>query len=173
MSRGSRVREIRPPMKLTFRPTVVPSDLEAVRQIVQSTGFFTDDEIDIAVELADAELGAAGSSGYNFIFCEREGRVLGYTCFGPVICTEGSYDLYWIAVHRDHQGSGVGGRLLARTEKSIRGMGGRRIYIETASRELYRPTQGFYLKAGYTKEAVLRDFYSEGDSKIIYVKHLG
>lgn len=160
-------------MKLTFRETVILSDLDAVRDIVESTGFFTHEEIDVAVELADAELEAGGSSGYNFIFCEDgDGKILGYTCFGPVICTDGSFDLYWIAVHRDRQGSGIGRELLARTEERIRGMGGQRIYIETASRELYSPTQGFYRKAGYEKEAVLKDYYSKGDSKIIFVKHL-
>lgn len=161
-------------MKLTFRETVVPSDLEAVREIVESTGFFTGEEVDVAVELADAELVAEGSSGYNFMFCEDgNGKVLGYTCFGPVICTEGSFDLYWIAVHPDRQGSGIGRELLVRTEEKIRSMGGMRIYIETASRDLYRPTQGFYLHSGYHMEATLKDFYSKGDSKIIYVKHLG
>lgn len=162
------------PLKRSYRETVTPSDLDAVREIVESTGFFTDDEVDVAVDLADAGLNEEGLGGYHFIFCEdRGGNVLGYTCFGPVICTEGSYDLYWIAVHRDIQGSGIGRELLKRTEERIRDMGGHRIYIETASRELYRPTRSFYLRAGYEEEAVLRDYYSRGDSKIIYVKHLG
>lgn len=160
-------------MKLTFRETVTPSDLEAVRKIVESTGFFTGEEVDVAVELVDAGLTSEGLSSYHFIFCDdNRGNVVGYTCFGPVICTEGSFDLYWIAVHRDSQGSGLGKALLVRTEERIREMGGVRIYIETASRDLYKPTQGFYLKSGYGQDAVLRDYYAKGDSKIIYVKHL-
>ncbi|HPI92993.1 MAG TPA: GNAT family N-acetyltransferase [Deltaproteobacteria bacterium] len=161
-------------MKLSYRETVLPSDLRAVREVVESTGFFTGEEVDVAVELVDAGLQGQSLSGYYFIFCEDgSGALLGYTCFGPVICTEGSFDLYWIAVHPDRQGSGIGGDLLARTEEKIRTMGGARIYIETASRDLYKPTQGFYMNAGYEQEAVLKDYYSKGDSKIIYVKHLG
>jgi ribosomal protein S18 acetylase RimI-like enzyme len=160
-------------MKYTYRDRVFPQDLETVRQIVQSTGFFTDEEVEVAVDLADAGLSGESISSYLFVFCQDEdAKVLGYTCYGPVPCTVGSFDLYWIAVHRDSQGQGIGKELLRRTEKKIRAMDGRRIYIETSSRDLYKPTQGFYLNAGYHAEATLKDYYSRGDSKIIYVKHL-
>lgn len=148
--------------------------MDAVRSLVDATGFFTPDEVDMAVELVDAGLSGGSISSYLFLFCEDASRtVLGYTCYGPVPCTVGSFDLYWIAVHPGHQGSGIGRNLLKRTEEKIRGLDGMRIYIETASRELYRPTQGFYARCGYHQEAVLKDYYSPGDSKIIYVKHLG
>ena len=160
-------------MKLTYRDHVLPGDLLSVRQIVEATGFFTDEEVDVAVELVDAGLNGESLGSYLFCFCEdASGRDLGYTCYGPIICTVGSFDLYWIAVHPDCQGTGIGGELLRRTESKIRSMHGKRIYIETASRDLYKPTQGFYSKAGYHAEATLKDYYSEGDSKIIYVKHL-
>jgi ribosomal protein S18 acetylase RimI-like enzyme len=160
-------------MKYTFRDLVIPKDMKNVKKIVESTGFFTDEEIEVAVELVDAGLSGGSISDYLFCFCEdKGGRVLGYTCYGRIPCTESSFDLYWIAVHSDHQGSGIGRDLLGRTEKKIRALKGKRVYIETSSRELYRPTQGFYIKAGYHPEATLKDYYSPGDSKIIYVKHL-
>lgn len=156
------------------RNHVVPSDRETVRKIVDSTGFFTAEEIEVAVELVDAGLSGESISDYLFLFCEdNHGKTVGYTCYGRIPCTVGSFDLYWIAVHKDHQGLGIGRELLVRTEEKIKKMGGMRIYIETSSRDLYKPTQGFYLKAGYHVEATLEDFYTTGDSKIIYVKHLG
>lgn len=172
MSRSMCPKTARSPLQVTFRETVVSSDPDAVREIVESTGFFSVEEVDVAVDLAYAGLEEGGASGYHFMFCEDGRNILGYTCFGPVICTDGSFDLYWIAVHRDRQGRGIGRELLARTEEKIRGMGGQRIYIETASRDLYRPTRTFYQNAGYEREAVLKDYYSRGDSKIIFVKHL-
>ncbi len=160
-------------MKYTYRDHVIPSDLDAVRRIVESTGFFTDEEIEVAVDLADAGLSGGSISDYLFIMCEDfSGKVLGYTCYGRIPCTVASYDLYWIAVSKDCQGSGIGKELLSRTEEKIRKKNGRNIYIETSSRDLYKSTQGFYLHAGYQKEATLKDYYSPGDSKIIYVKHL-
>lgn len=147
--------------------------MKTVKGIVESTGFFTAEEIEVAVELVDAGASGGSISDYLFLFCaDKSGKVLGYTCYGRIPCTVGSFDLYWIAVHSDHQGSGIGKNLLVRTEKKIRAIKGMRVYIETSSRDLYKRTQGFYLNAGYHQEATLHDYYSPGDSKIIYVKHL-
>jgi ribosomal protein S18 acetylase RimI-like enzyme len=160
-------------MKYIFRDHILPADMKNVKGIVESTGFFTAEEIEVAVELVDAGLSGGSISDYLFLFCENKGgKVLGYTCYGRIPCTVGSFDLYWIAVHSDYQGLSIGKELLVRTEKKIRAMGGMGVYIETSSRDLYKPTQGFYLKAGYHEEATLKDYYSPGDSKIIYVKHL-
>jgi len=62
--------------------------------------------------------------------------------------------------------------LLERTEKKIGKMGGKRINVDTSSRDQYEPTRSFYRAGGYEQEAVLKDFYSPGDDKIICVKQL-
>jgi hypothetical protein len=48
----------------------------------------------------------------------------------------------------------------------------RKVYIETSSRPIYESTRQFYLKTGYRVEAILQDFYADGDSKYIFVKDL-
>ncbi|HQP29743.1 MAG TPA: GNAT family N-acetyltransferase [Deltaproteobacteria bacterium] len=156
---------------MNFRYQVLPSDCEDVRRIVDSTGFFYPDEVDMAVELVQAHLEQGPDSGYHFVFAQDAGGVHGYTCYGPVACTRGSFDLYWIAVDKNRQQQGLGRELLEHTEICIQASGGMRVYIETSARELYRPTQRFYERCGYEAEARLKDFYAPGDSKIIYVKH--
>ncbi|MEW6238540.1 MAG: GNAT family N-acetyltransferase [Candidatus Omnitrophota bacterium] len=155
---------------LSYRETVNPDDADNVGNIVKSTGFFAEDEILIAVELVQERLEKGLPSGYHFLFADLNGRTVGYTCFGPIPATSCSYDLYWIAVHDEFRGMGIGKELLKRTEPLIAKLGGRRIYIETSSRDLYEPTRAFYLKCGYIQEAFLTDFYHPGDSKVIYVK---
>ena len=155
---------------ITWREEPVPSDAESVRDIVLSSGFFSAEEKEIAVELVRERLQKGLSSGYFFLFAEEQGRVTGYACFGPIPGTRDGYDLYWIAVMDEMRGLGTGKGILARAERKIRDSGGRRIYIETSSRERYRPTRAFYHKSGYVREAVLKDFYAPGDDKIIYVK---
>jgi len=153
-----------------WRETVLPDDPEHVREIVSSTGFFSQDEIDIAVDLVAERLEKGIESGYHFIFAEVDGKTVGYTCFGPIPATQGSYDLYWIAVHNDYRGAGIGKQLLAISEAAIRQLGGARIYIETSGRDQYNSTRAFYLRCTYTEAAILTDFYAPGDAKYIYVK---
>ncbi|MBN2012255.1 GNAT family N-acetyltransferase [candidate division KSB1 bacterium] len=157
---------------LAFRDDVQPNDPEHVRDIVTSSGFFSDEEINIAVELVTERLEKGLASGYYFIFADENGRTVGYACFGPIPGTRASYDLYWIAVHDNQRGQGIGKQLLQRSEHSINQLGGKRIYIETSSRDQYVPTRSFYINNEYDTAAVLDDFYAPGDSKYIFVKEL-
>src|ERR1041384_1382619 len=108
--------------------------------------------------------------GYNFIV-EREGeRVLGFACYGPRDLTSGVFDLYWIAVDSTLHRSGVGRRLLTATEAAVCQAGGRMLIAETSGTTHYTPTRMFYVGMGYTMEATIKDFYSEGDDLAIFVK---
>ena len=156
--------------QLTLRHTVTAADREAVRRLVAVTDFFRPDEIDVAVELVDERLGKGEASGYLFIFAEAEGEVVGYTCYGPIACTLGSFDLYWIAVDPAHQGSGIGRLLLLEAERQIVASDGRHIYIETSGRPQYEPTRAFYLRCGYEVAAVFPDFYDLDDDKVVWRK---
>jgi N-acetylglutamate synthase-like GNAT family acetyltransferase len=155
-----------------FRQEIVPSDIQAIEEIVRSSGFFSTAETDIACELAAERLDQGEKSSYRFLFLEEKGKVVGYTCYGLIPATAGSYDLYWIAVSPNFRGKGLGKILLLKTEELIAGVGGRQVYAETSSRAQYVPTQLFYEGCDYVPEAVLTDFYAPGDSKIIYSKLL-
>ena len=160
-------------MILHYRDRIVKSDIRTVREIVEATGFFTLAEIDVAIELVQEHLDKGIASGYFFLLAEDGQDVtLGYTCYGPIPCTQDSFDLYWIAVRPDHQGCGIGKNLLSQSEQAIAELGGSRIYIETSSRISYTPTREFYLKSGYHNVAALKDFYAPGDDKIIFCKEL-
>jgi ribosomal protein S18 acetylase RimI-like enzyme len=157
---------------IVYREEVNDQDWERVRSIIASSGFFYPQEVDVAVELIEERLHKGIASGYLFLFAEQAGRTLGYTCFGPIACTLMSFDLYWIAVHNDYRGRGLGRALLEQSERLIAQRGGRRVYIETSSRQQYEPTRQFYRRCGYREEAVLREFYGPGDDKLVYVKVL-
>jgi GNAT superfamily N-acetyltransferase len=160
-------------MAPVLRAGVRPSDREAVRRLVVSTGFFSADEEAIAVELVDEALAKGETiAGYHFVFAEEAGRPVGYVCFGPIAGTAASHDLYWIVVEGGRRGGGLG-RLLERAcAEGVRALGGRRIYVDTSSRAQYGPTRAFYLACGYREAARLDDFYAAGDGKVIFVKVL-
>ena len=157
---------------LSFREEVLPGDPGTVRDIVASTGFFYDHEIEVAVELVEERLRQGLKSGYLFLFAEQGGRTVGYACFGEIACTVGSYDLYWIAVHGDCRSKGIGKVLLQKTETLIAGRKGRAVWVETSGQKKYAATRNFYLRSGYREEAVLKGFYGPDDDKFIFVKYL-
>lgn len=158
--------------KFKIRNEVNPEDPDRVRDIVASTNFFQDYEIDVAVELVHENLTKGDESGYNFLFVEIDSKTVAYSCFGLIPCTESSFDLYWIVVHNDYRGLGIGKKLLALTEKAITKMNGTTVYAETSSQEKYGPTRLFYYKNHFFEEARLKNFYRKYDDKIIYTKML-
>lgn len=153
-----------------IRTEVKPEDIDSVREIVVSTNFFHDYEIDVAVELVQENLAKGIESGYNFLFVEMDGKTVAYSCFGLIPCTESSFDLYWIVVHNDYRGHGIGKKLLALTEQACAQMGSTAIYAETSSQPKYEPTRRFYSSNLYIEEARLKDFYKDGDDKLVYSK---
>ncbi len=157
---------------IRFRCEVRPEDAAAVRRIVAATGFFHADEVGVAQELVDTRVVQGDASGYFFVFAERDGAVIGYSCFGPVPCTRTSYDLYWIAVDPTIQGGGVGRVLLRETEDAVRQRGGTRLYAETSGRPQYAATRAFYERTGFDQAEVLDDFYDVGDARVTYCKVL-
>ena len=143
-----------------------------MREIVSSSGFFSPAEVDVAIELVEDCLRNGLASPYRFVFADVNGGTAGFTCYGPIECTIGSFDLYWIAVHDHDRRSGIGRQLMDQTERLIAQEGGERIYVETSARLQYEPTRRFYLACGYSVAAVLDDFYAPGDGKIILAKQL-
>lgn len=159
--------------KFSFRQEAWEGDEMSVRRLCQSTGFFSEEEIEVAGELVEAYLKEGKASGYNFIFCEADGHLIGYSCFGRICLTESSFDLYWIVVEKAWQGKGLGKKILEMTETAAIRLGCKRIYAETSSRRQYQPTVSFYENQGYFNEATIADFYRPGDAKLIFVKVLG
>jgi ribosomal protein S18 acetylase RimI-like enzyme len=159
--------------EVSFRYDVTAGDVETVRNIVEATGYFSLAEVAVAVELVQEHLSkGAAASGYYFIFAEHGGRTVGYVCYGPIPCTISSFNLYWIAVHPEFQRQGLGKALMREAERLIIVARGTRIYIDTSYKAQYDETRAFYESLGYALGALLKDFYSPGDDKVIYYKVL-
>lgn len=144
------------------------SDRAPLEAILRSTNVFHEHEIAIALELIDADPG----QGYRFFVADVDGRVAGYACYGRTPCTDGTWDLYWIAVDPHRHGSGIGRSLMSAVMDAIRAEGGRLVVIETASKPAYDKTRAFYLAYGCQEVARVPDFYAIGDDKIVYTIEL-
>jgi D-alanine-D-alanine ligase len=172
-----------PPLDLRFRQDVLDVDRRSVRRLIDETGLFRVDEVEVAVELVETRLEKGFASGYHFLFAEREGMIgnaalvgdaelIGYACFGPIACTVSSWDLYWIAVRPAQQSQGIGLRLMTEVQRLVREHGGTQMYIDTSDRPEYTPTRVFYQRCGFRIAATLENFYDRNDGKVVWHKML-
>lgn len=153
---------------MNFRTQLKTEDIEDLKEILISSGFFYPSEVSIIKELAEENITKGEKSGYIFNLAENKGKIIAFTCYGHVPGTASSYDLYWIATHQSQRGQGIGKTMLDKVVDDIRHRGGKNIWIETASRELYAPTRAFYEAYGCKKIAELPEFYGPDDNKITY-----
>jgi ribosomal protein S18 acetylase RimI-like enzyme len=162
------------PIKMRIRP-INPGDRSRIYEIVTAAGNFNDPEIATAMELVDEALEKGEKSSYIIVVAEMPvaaATVAGYACYGSTPLTEGVFDLYWIAVHPETQGRGVGRELIQHVEEDIRSRGGRMLLIETSSRDGYEATIGFYKRTNYELAARIKNFYRIGDDKLVFLKEL-
>ncbi|HNP34257.1 MAG TPA: GNAT family N-acetyltransferase [Woeseiaceae bacterium] len=160
---------------MRWRTKVDEADCEAIRGLVAATGFFSAEEVEIAVELVAETVAGGKESDYRFVVLdsdEQDGTITAYACYGRIPLTQASFDLYWIAVAPDAQRSGLGRETLQQAEAAAREEGATTMYVDTSGRDQYRPTRSFYERAGYSVAARFTDFYAPGDDKIIYSKRL-
>ncbi len=147
-------------------------DKPAIMQILRNTPEFKPSEVVIAEEVIDSYLKDPCRSGYHILVAELDSTVTGYICFGPTPLTEGTWDIYWMAVAQDRRKQGIGSVLLDSAEKNIREAEGRLSIIETSSQPSYANTRHFYSRHGYEVIARIPDFYALGDDKVILQKRL-
>ena len=78
---------------MTWRTKLRPGDVAAVHALVRDTGFFSEEEQLVAVELVEERLAKGAASGYEFVFADaadRPGELRASACDGPVPATESS-----------------------------------------------------------------------------------
>jgi ribosomal protein S18 acetylase RimI-like enzyme len=150
--------------------SMTTKDKSAVMRILQNTPEFTPAEVVLAEELIEASLFNPTESGYFILAAEIDAHIAGYVCYGPTPITEGTWDLYWIAVDHNIQGQGIGKKLMEAAEEKIRQAKGRLVLVETSSKPGYEKTNLFYQRIGYKEAARIIDFYAIGDDQVIYEK---
>lgn len=158
-----------------------PGHRARLGELLVKTGAFNADEIAVALALFDASQVSTGGGDtgvtdappdYEFVGAFDGERLVGYACFGATPATDGTYDLYWLAVDPDVQGRGIGRALVRDVEARLVARGGRLLVVETSSRPGYAGTRQFYARSGYTEAARVRDFYAPADDRILLTTRL-
>jgi ribosomal protein S18 acetylase RimI-like enzyme len=156
---------------IKIRP-MVSNDRAEIMKILHATPEFTPAEVKVAEELIDLYLQHGTASDYHIQVARVVSNTAGYICYGPTPLTEGTWDIYWIAVAADRQGRGIGHALMAEAEAEISRAGGRLVLIETSSKAGYEKARNFYKSRNYELIASIPDFYTPGDDKLVLQKRL-
>ena len=112
-------------------------------------------------------------AGPQFWLTDDEGGPVAVAYYAPERMTEGTWNLYLIAVHPQHQGKGRGSALLRQVEAALAERGERVLLVETSGLPEFDRTRAFYRSNGYNEEARIRDFHQAGEDKVIFRKVLG
>ena len=157
---------------MKIRP-LVKKDRARLLSMLIKTRSFTSAEIDVAMELIDIVLKDLMQKDYT-IHCivDDQDQAIGYICYGPTPMTQGTYDLYWIAVDSEFQKQGVGSKLLVFLDEAVRTRGGRMILADTSTIPHYEKTRKFYLKNGFEEVARVSDYYHPGNDRITFCRKL-
>lgn len=99
-------------------------------------------------------------------------KPVGIAYYAPERLTEGTWNLYLIALHPDHQGQRHGATLLRYVEQILTERGERVLLVETSGLPDFEYQRAFYRRCGYHEEARIRDFYTTGNDKVVFRKSL-
>jgi ribosomal protein S18 acetylase RimI-like enzyme len=153
---------------------LVREDRDSLSRLLSKITVFDAEDRAIAIQLVDIFLNNPAQEDYEFFVAStKDGEVIGYLCYGPTPLTQGTYDLYWIAVDPAFAGQGVGTMLLKQLESTLKEDNARLIVIETSSNQQYLLTRRFYMKNGYVQAETIKDFYCPGEDRVTFMKYLG
>jgi Acetyltransferase (GNAT) family. len=150
-----------------------PEERKRIEEILRSTDFFYEFEIETALEIADETLSKGmEKSGYYWLKMTDDDGVVAFANYGKNAFSTHSWELYWIAVHNNSRHKKLGSSLLKAIENDVQKRGGKILWIETSGRPKYASTEAYYQRNGYELAASLKEFYGPGDPKQVYVKVL-
>lgn len=138
-------------------------DLSALERVLDQTGLFP---ADLLRSMAEPWL--SGQADHRWLTALDQQTPIGFAFAEPERMTEGTSNLLAIAVLPSKQGRGAGKALVTGLMQRLRNDGGRLLLVETSSLDAYARTRSFYAGQAFTREARIRDFYQEGEDKIVY-----
>lgn len=142
-------------------------DLSAMEVVLEQTGLFPAQML-----RAMAEPYLLKQAEHQWLVAVKQQRTIGFAYVEPERMTEGTFNLLAIAVEPEAQGGGVGRTMVSDLMQRLSAQGGRVLLVETSSLDEFAATRAFYEKQDFSQEARIRDFYQNGEDKLIYWKSL-
>lgn len=142
--------------------------IDGLKKVVDSSELFPSEYLDemISDYLNNPETQDIWFTNIN----DNTPTAIGYCV--PEKLTNGTYNLLAIGVSQDSQRSGIATEMMNYIEQQLKQKDGRILIVETSSDDAQIGARKFYNKIGYTQMAVIKDFWNDGEDKIVFWKKL-
>ncbi|MEM8793299.1 MAG: GNAT family N-acetyltransferase [Pseudomonadota bacterium] len=149
-----------------IKPTT-PDDIAGLTAVLDGTQLFPSDMLPDMLAPA-----LAGEGEAFWLTCHYGGEAVGLCYTVPEELADGTWNMLALAVRPDLQGKSLGAALVSAAEQHLKDKGQRILIVDTSGTEEFALTRKFYAQNGYQEEARIRDFWAEGDDKVIFRKAL-
>ena len=147
---------------------VTKSDTDGLKKVVDSSELFPSEYLD---EMISDYFNNPDTQDIWFTYIDNNEQVaIGYCV--PEKPTDGTYNLLAIGVSQDIQRKGIASQMMNYIEQQLKQKDGRILIVETSSDDAQIGARQFYNKIGYTQVAVIKDFWKDGEDKIVFWKKL-
>ncbi|MDF1688383.1 MAG: GNAT family N-acetyltransferase [Cycloclasticus sp.] len=143
---------------------------EELKKVLSASGQFDAESIVYVLETLDNHL----ENPENEIwFTALENEPVGFAYCAPEAVTLGTWNLLMLWTKEGYEGKGFGKSLVSAVECELKNRNARLLIVETSQLPEFETARAFYEKYGFTFEAEVKNFFDDGDNKLIYTKSQG
>lgn len=150
-----------------IRP-VIKSDINHLKIVVDSCELFPSEYLD---GMISDYFNNPETQDIWFTYLENEEPIAIGFCV-PEKLTDGTYNLLAIGVKKENQRNGIASKMMKYIEGVVKKIKGRILIVETSSDAAQIGARNFYQNIGYTQMATIKDFWKDGEDKIVFWKRI-
>jgi ribosomal protein S18 acetylase RimI-like enzyme len=144
------------------------ADIIDLKIVVDSSELFPSDYLD---EMINDYFNNLESQDIWFTYIDKDKPVaIGYCV--PEKLTDGTYNMLAIGVAKEFQRQGIASDMMNYIENILKKADGRILIVETSSDDAQEGARNLYKKIGYTQIATIKDFWKDGEDKIVFWKRI-
>ncbi len=149
-----------------IKPTT-KDDIRDLQLVLDETGLFPGEMLPDMLAPS-----IAGETDAFWLTYHHNGKAVGLCYTVPEELADGTWNMLALAILPELQGQSLGTALVAAAERHLSGRNHRILIVETSGTDEFVLTRKFYARNGFEEEARIRNFWADGDDKVIFRKAL-
>ncbi len=149
-----------------IKPTT-KDDIRDLQLVLDETGLFPGEMLPDMLAPS-----IAGETDAFWLMYHHNGKAVGLCYTVPEELADGTWNMLALAILPELQGQSLGTALVASVERHLSDRNQRILIVETSGTDEFALTRKFYARNEFEEEARIRDFWADGDDKVIFRKAL-